>query len=59
MWCKGSTLAWNARDVGSIPPLGTVFPIFIPPPDISGAMTRILPIQAVCMVVEPALCLYV
>ena len=27
--CYGSTLAWNARDVGSIPGLGTLFPIFI------------------------------
>ena len=27
----GSTLARNARDVGSIPALGTIFPIFITP----------------------------
>ena len=26
------TLAWNLRDVGSIPVLGTLFPIFTPPP---------------------------
>ena len=26
-----STLAWNGRDVGSIPALGTIFPIFITP----------------------------
>ena len=26
-----STLAWNARDVGLIPALGTMFPIFITP----------------------------
>ena len=29
MWCNGSTLAQNARDVGSSPALGTVFPIVI------------------------------
>ena len=28
MWCNGSTLAQNARDVGSIPALGTLFPIY-------------------------------
>ena len=26
-----STLAWNLRDVGSIPTLGVIFPIFITP----------------------------
>ena len=31
MWCNGSTLAQNARDVCSIPTLGTIFPIFITP----------------------------
>ena len=31
MWCNGSTLARNARDVGSSPTLGTVFPIFVTP----------------------------
>ena len=30
-WCNGSTLSWNARDVGSSPAVGTVFPIFITP----------------------------
>ena len=30
-YCNGSTLAWNARDVGSVPALGTIFPIFITP----------------------------
>ena len=29
MWCNGSTLALDARDVGSIPTLGTISPIFI------------------------------
>ena len=24
-WCNGSTLAWNARDVDSIPAVGTIF----------------------------------
>ena len=28
-----STLGWNARDVGSIPALGTIFHIFITPQD--------------------------
>ena len=31
-WLGGvmvSTLVWNARDVGSIPTLGTIFPLFI------------------------------
>ena len=26
-----STLAWNARDVGSTPTLGTIYPILITP----------------------------
>ena len=30
-WCNGSTLARNARDVGTSPALGTVFPIFSTP----------------------------
>ena len=29
--CNGSTPAWNARDAGSVPTLGTIFPIFITP----------------------------
>ena len=29
MWCNGTTLAQNARDVGSIPVLATIFSIFI------------------------------
>ena len=31
MWCNGSTLAQNVRDVGSIPALGTIFPISVTP----------------------------
>ena len=31
MWGNGSTLAWNVRDVGSSPALGTVFTSFILP----------------------------
>ena len=31
MWRNGSILAWNGRDVGLIPALGTIFPIFIAP----------------------------
>ena len=31
MWCNGSTLARNARDVGLSVALGAVFPIFITP----------------------------
>ena len=31
MRCNGSTLARNARDVGSIPSLVTIFPIFVTP----------------------------
>ena len=54
MGCNASTLAWNAREVGSSPALGTVFPIFIPPTTM-GAVT-INPVQAMqCMVVEPTL----
>ena len=52
-----STLAWNARDVGSIPGLGTVFPIFITPTTLV-AMTMD-PVQATCcMVVEPTPSMY-
>ena len=38
---KVRTLAWNARDVGSIPTLGATFSVFITPHDI-GAVTKIL-----------------
>ena len=31
IWCNCSTLAQNAIDVGSIPTLATLFPIFITP----------------------------
>ena len=31
MWCNGSTLARNSRDVDSSPALGRAFPIFITP----------------------------
>ena len=40
-WCNGSTLAQNIRDVGSIPALGTLFPVFITPITLV-AMARIL-----------------
>ena len=36
-----STLAWNVRDVGSIPTLSMIFPIFITPTTVV-AVTRIL-----------------
>ena len=56
-WCNGSTLAWNARDMGLSPALGTVFPIFITPMTLV-AMTMD-PVQAMhCMVVEPTLSMY-
>ena len=31
MWCNGSTMAQNARDVGLSPAQGTVFLIFVTP----------------------------
>ena len=31
MWCNGGVLTQNARDVGSIPALDTIFPISITP----------------------------
>ena len=52
-WCNGITLVQNARDVGSIPALSTIFPIF---------MTLVLQPGSCkdmhCMVVEPTLCMY-
>ena len=39
---NGSTLAWNARDVGSSLALGTIFPIFSTPMTISFIPFRIL-----------------
>ena len=65
MWCNGSTLAQNPRDVGLSPALGAVFPIFITPMKLV-AMTM-EPVHAMCcVVVEPILymdmyghCLYV
>ena len=57
IWCNGSTLAQNARVVGSSPALGTIIPIFITPTTLV-AMTMD-PIQATCcMVVEPTLSVY-
>ena len=34
-WCNCSTLARNARDVGLVPTLGTIIPIFITPMTVS------------------------
>ena len=34
-WCNGSTQAQNARDMGLIPALGKIFPIFITPTTVS------------------------
>ena len=45
MWCNGSTLAQNARDVGSCPALDKVFPIFVTP------MTQAYKINC-CMTLE-------
>ena len=58
MWCNGSTLVQNTRDVSSIPILGTIFPIFITPrPDTD--CHDLDPVQAMCcMVVEPTLCMF-
>ena len=48
-----STLARNARDVGSIPTLSTIFPMSIKPMTLDQD-----PVQAMCcMVVEPTLSL--
>ena len=59
-WCSGSTLAQNARDVGSSPTLGTVFHIFVTSTTL---VTRTMiqdPVQATrCMVVELTLCMYI
>ncbi len=57
-WCNGSTLARNARDVGSSPALGTEFPIFITPTTLVAVTMD--PVHATrCMVVEPTLSIYV
>ena len=42
-----STLAWNAKDVGLIPALGTIFPIVIRPMTLV-AMTMIFYSVVVC-----------
>ena len=42
MWWNGSTLAQNTRDVGSIPTLGTIFPIFITTTTITMMMMMML-----------------
>ena len=34
------TLAWNARDVGSIPALGAIFPIFMTPTTVDKVSTH-------------------
>ena len=53
-WCNDSTLAQNARTVGSSHAIGTIFPIFITPTVLvpwPGSCTS-------CMVVEPTLSMY-
>ena len=63
-WCNGSTLAWNARDLGSSPTLGTVFPIFIKPMTLVAVTMILYKLQALwllnlpCVVVEPTLYMY-
>ena len=53
-WCIGSTLTWNATDVGSSPALGTIFLVFIKPMALVSEATRLR-----CMVIEPTLCMYI
>ena len=52
-----STLTWNARDLGSIPALGAIFPIFITHTLVlcGGDLVQ----TKHCMVVKPTLCMYV
>ena len=58
MSCNGSTMAPNARDVGSILSLGTIFPHFYHTHD-TGCHDHD-PVQAACcMVIEPTLCMYI
>ena len=57
MWCNGSTLAQNARDVGSIHILSTISLIFIHTHD-TGCHDHDHVQAMCCMVVEPALCMY-
>ena len=53
-----STLAWNARDVGLVPALGTIFPIFITA--MNWCCDQDPPVQTTCFtVVEPTLYVYV
>ena len=53
-----SALTWNARNMGSSPPLGTIFPIFHHTHD-TGCHDPD-PVQAThCMVVKPTLCMFV
>ena len=53
-----STLAWNARDVGSIPALSTIFLIFITPTLLVAVTIILYKLCTVseCMVVEPIMC---
>ena len=47
-----NTMAGNARDVGSNPTRGAIFPIVITP-------TTLVVQAMLCMVVEPTLCMHV
>ena len=54
-WLGMQALSLNVIDVGSIPPLGAIFPTFISP--VTGCYDH-GPEQATrCIVVEPTLCL--
>ena len=57
MWCNGSTMARDARDVGSSPARGTIFPIFVIPTTLV-AVTMDAVQAMCCMVVEPTLSMY-
>ena len=52
-----STLAWNARDVGSIPALGTEFGSFITPTTLVAVTMILYKLSAVWLLNLP--CLYV
>ena len=57
MWCYGSTLARNARDVGSIPALDTMFNITFVAPMPLVAATRILyKLHALWLLNLPCVC---
>ena len=59
MWYNGSTLIRNARDVGSDPALGTIFPIVITTMTLVAVIMILYKLGAVWLVNLPCIYIYI